>query len=223
MGGCIFPIEMPRDVDEFVARLRATLEPAYLAAEEPWRQSGFSGPEARWEALRRPVADCVDRSGSFCDVGCANGYLLECVRRWAGERGVELTLAGLDVSAPLVELARRRLPDAAERLVVANAFDWVPPRRFDYVRTELVYVPADRELEYLGHLLGHYVADGGALLVANYLEGDADAAARALPGSHPTADVVRRLGHLGVTVSDVRDGVDAVKGRKTRVAVVRKS
>lgn len=213
---------MPRDVDEFVARLRATLEPAYLAAAEPWRQSGFSGPEARWEALRRPVAACVDRSGSFLDVGCANGYLLECVRRWAGERGHDVELAGIDVSAPLVELARRRLPDAAERLVVANAFEWVPPRRFDFVRTELVYVPGDRELEYLGHLLGHYVADGGALLVANYSEGDPDPTARATPGSHPTADVVHRLELHGVTVSDVRDGFDPMKGRRTRVAVVRK-
>jgi SAM-dependent methyltransferase len=203
------------------AALRSRVEALYLAHEEPWRGSGFSGPEARWVALRRPVADCIDRSGSFLDVGCANGYLLECVRRWTGERGLAFDLYGVDLSDALVALARVRMPDLADRLWVANAFTWRPPRRFDFVRTELVYVPSELEADYLKHLLEHYVAAGGALLVANYLEEHPDPQAHILDGAAPTTNVCDRLAELGFSVSGVRDGFDEVKGRKTRIAIVR--
>jgi hypothetical protein len=45
----------------------------------------------------------------------------------------------------LVELARSRLPQWADRILVGNALRWDPPRRFDFVRTELVYVPPERK------------------------------------------------------------------------------
>jgi SAM-dependent methyltransferase len=203
------------------AALRSRVEAAYLAHEEPWRGSGFSGPEARWVALRRPVADCIDRSGSFLDVGCANGYLLECVGRWTGTRGLAVDLYGVDMSEPLVSLARARMPGLADHFWVANAFTWTPPRTFDFVRTELVYVPAEREAEYLRHLLEHYVSDGGAVLVANYLEEHPDPQAHILAGAAPTTRLCDRLAVLGFTVAGVHDGFDDLKGRRTRIAIVR--
>lgn len=62
---------------QWFSSLRKQLEEAYLQHDEPWKQSGFSGPEERWVACRKPIADCVEKSGSFLDIGCANGYLLE--------------------------------------------------------------------------------------------------------------------------------------------------
>jgi hypothetical protein len=60
--------------------VRVLLEDSYTAAEEPWQQSGVGlggGRSAEyWEAIRRPIAECVGRSGTFLDIGCANGYLL---------------------------------------------------------------------------------------------------------------------------------------------------
>jgi SAM-dependent methyltransferase len=203
-------------MDDWTARMRARLEPAYLSSSEPWKQSGFSGPEARWVALRKPIADCVDRSGSFLDIGCANGYLLECLRGWCD---FSLELHGVDVSEKLIELARARVPDG--EFTVADALSWTPPRRLDFVRTELVYVPADREAEYLRRLLREFVAPGGAVLVANYLEGADDVRERILPGAHPTIDLLARLAELGFSPSGVRDGFDVVKGRRTRVAILR--
>ena len=135
---------------DFYDLMRATLEPRYADGATPWQQSGFSGPEERWVALRRPVADAIDRTGSFCDVGCANGYLAECVARWTAERGLSVELHGLDLSPRLVALARERLPLAD--FIVANARTHVPPRCYDFVRTELVYVPAADEAAYLTHL-----------------------------------------------------------------------
>ncbi len=208
--------------DDFFDRMRATLEPRYAEATTPWQQSGFSGPEARWAALRRPIADAIDRSGSFMDIGCANGYLAECVARWTDERVLAVELHGIDLSPRLVALAHARLPARAAAFTVANARSHRPPRRYDFVRTELVYVPADDEAAYLRHLLDAFVAPGGALLVCNYLEGSADVATRILPGAHPTTDLLARLATLGFPTADFRDGHDPIKSRQTRVALLRR-
>jgi SAM-dependent methyltransferase len=210
----------PEDVPPWFDHLRDLLETAYLAHEEPWRQSGMSGPEERWIALRKPVADCIDRSGSFLDIGCANGYLLECCLRWTAERGLRLVPYGVDISPRLVALARQRLPQYADHFFVANAWDWTPPVRLDLVRTELVYVPAEYERPYVEHLLRHYLNPGGRLLVANYVEDHPDPAHGIVPGSHPTARILDRLAELGFSAVGYRDGYDPVKGRKVRVAVL---
>ncbi|HXU73279.1 MAG TPA: class I SAM-dependent methyltransferase [Polyangia bacterium] len=207
---------------DFFDRMRATLEPRYAGAETPWQQSGFSGPEARWIALRRPVADAIDRSGTFLDVGCANGYLADCVARWTAVRDLAVEPHGIDLSPRLIALAHARLPSRSADFVVANAHTHRPARRYDFVRTELVYVPAADEAAYLAHLLEACVAPGGALLVCNYLEDQPDVAARILPGAHPTTRILERLAALGFPTRDFRDGHDPVKSRKTRVAILRR-
>src|SRR5918995_3302191 len=89
--------------------LRA-LEAVYLAADDPRGGSGFRGDADRWERLRRPIAAAIDRDGTFLDVGCANGHLLECLVGWAGAEGHRIVPYGLDVSAGLIARARERLP-----------------------------------------------------------------------------------------------------------------
>ncbi len=158
-------------MDDWFLTVKKTLEDAYLKHQEPWKQSGMSGPLERWTSLRKPVADCVDKSGSFLDIGCANGFLLECCLRWTGERGLVIEPFGLDLSERLIELAKMRLPGYANNFYVGNAIDWVPSRRFDFVRTELVYVPAERERDYVRFLSGHYLYPNGKLLIANYGKG----------------------------------------------------
>jgi len=198
---------------DFYERMRE-LEAKYLASEEPWRQSGFSGPEERWVALRKPVADCIDRSGSFLDIGCANGYLLECILRWTR---FAIDPYGIDLSARLVALAQRRLP--AAHFTVANAATYRPSRRFDFVRTELCYVPATDEAAYLRHLLTNVVAPTGTLLVCNYAESLPDVANRIIPGAHPTTDLASRLTALNFTAT-FRDAVDPIKHRRIRIAIL---
>jgi hypothetical protein len=125
--------------------------PAYLAADSPWGQSGKSGDDKDWETARSLVAAAVDRDGSFLDVGCASGYLMECVPRWTSY-GVEPY--GLEISPELAALARRRLPKWADRIWVGNALTWTPHRTFTYVRTGLEYVPSSHRRELVEHLLG---------------------------------------------------------------------
>jgi SAM-dependent methyltransferase len=81
-----------------------------------------------------------ESSGSFLDVGCADGALFEDVVAWCAEAVFSVDRFGVDVSAELVAPARRRHPEWAERLFVGDAATWAPPRRWDYVRVELVYV-----------------------------------------------------------------------------------
>lgn len=112
----------------------------------------------------------IDRDGSFLDLGCANGLLMESVVLWAGERGHRIEPYGVDISPALVALARERLPQWHERIWTGNAIDWVHPdrRHFDFVHALFDLVPSSRVADLLGHALQELVAPGGRLLVSQY-------------------------------------------------------
>src|SRR5918999_2584770 len=128
--------------------MAALVVPAYASAPTPEGGSGSSRDAAGWEYARSLIADAVEPGQSFLDVGCANGHLMESMAVWAGVEPY-----GLEISPELAELARRRLPQWADRIWVGNALDWTPPRRFDVVRTGLDYVPPPRRRELVEHLL----------------------------------------------------------------------
>jgi SAM-dependent methyltransferase len=86
-----------------------------------------------WPSAR--VTFWTNRDGTFLDVGCANGHLMECAVGWLAESGYRIEPYGLDILPELAALARQRLPRWADRIVVGNAIDWIPERRFDFVRT----------------------------------------------------------------------------------------
>ena len=203
--------------------VRSILETAYVSHDEPWRQSGMSGPEDRWTSLRKPIADCIERSGSFLDIGCANGYLLECILKWTAERGLAIEPYGLDLSEKLVSMARQRLPKYAGNLFVGNSFTWLPPRRFDYVRTELVYVPLELEREYIEFLMQNHLTDEGRLLIANYAEGLEIPRGELFPDGYPTPFLAERLDQIGIRPKCFVEGYDPIKGRRMRVAVIAKN
>jgi 2-polyprenyl-3-methyl-5-hydroxy-6-metoxy-1,4-benzoquinol methylase len=148
----------------------AIVEPAYLAADNPRAQSGHSGDAAGWERARRLLTDALPGNCTLLDIGCANGHLMESLVDWAGQDGIAVEPYGVDISAWLADLARRRCPQWADRIVTVNAADWRPPRRFDVVRTGLEYVPAARAAAYLAHLFDHVVAPGGRLVIGVYNE-----------------------------------------------------
>ena len=160
-------------------------ERQYLAAADARGQSGFRGDAARWERARRPMLEAVHRPGTFLDVGCANGLLMESVHAWSNG---ELEPYGLDVSERLVALARSRLPHWADRIYVGDALTWTPPRRFDFVRSELVYAPPERRAELVEGLL-ELVAPGGRLILCSY------GSRRSGQPLEPLGDLVRGWGH----------------------------
>jgi len=157
-----------RSLNDWFENLKNVLEEAYLQHNEPRKQSGFLGPEEAWIQCRKPIADCLDKSGTFLDIGCANGYLLECVAKWSKERGIEIIPYGLDLSERLIGLARERLPKYESHFFVGNGWTWNPPMKFDYVRTEVVYVPEELQEKYVKRLLNEFINVNGKLLVAEY-------------------------------------------------------
>jgi SAM-dependent methyltransferase len=200
----------------FAAR-KHLLETAYLAGTRLWQQSGVGlhTPHTAedWEVLRRPIADCVSASGTFLDIGCANGYMLECLVRWTRERGLVLTPYGLDFSAELVALARKRLPDYASHLFVGNAWDWMPPHAFDCVNTTLDYVPSELREAFVHRLMDHCVQPGGCLLVAEYLGRTTGV---------PEIRIDEQLRQWGFPIEAVTSSHLNHDGRRqTRVAVIR--
>lgn len=147
-------------------RTVALIEASYLRAETPQGGSGHSGDAERWEWARRLMLDAVTRPGSFLDVGCANGLLMQSVADWSGG---DLEPYGVEISPALAALARRRYPAWADRIWTANADGFDPGRGFTYVRTGLDYVPASRAPSYVERLLG-LVEPGGRLVVGVFNE-----------------------------------------------------
>jgi SAM-dependent methyltransferase len=200
----------PEKLEQWFGEMKQKLESAYLKHDDPWEQSGFAGPEERWIKCRKPVAECVDKSGSFLDVGCANGYLLECIMGWLSQKGITIIPFGLDISEKLINLAKQRLPQYASNLFVGNAWYWKPPLGFDFVRTEINAVPEGFQKEYVKRLLTKYVLPSGSLLITEYRSSQDDLSRKWID---------EHLHEWQFKVSYIRSGFDAHK-ELTRVAVV---
>jgi protein-L-isoaspartate O-methyltransferase len=158
------------DTDEWHRLVGAIIGPAYLAATDPRAQSGSSSTPAQWEQARRFVFACVDREGTLLDVGCANGYLMECATAWLAKDNLNVEPYGVEILPELAALARRRLPRWADRITTANAADWIPERPFDFARAGLEYVPPPLRAHFVHHLLEFVVAPGGRLIVGPHSE-----------------------------------------------------
>lgn len=185
------------------ATVRARLEEAYLGAQTPLAQSGFSGDSSAWEQARRPIVSAVDRSGSYLDIGAANGFLLESLTEWAKDAGHIIEPYGLDYSPALVSMACHRYPQWSHRFFTGNALDWQPTSLYDFVRTELVYAPPARERDYINRLLAEVVVPGGRLIVCSY-----GSSRRPAPRAEPVEEILQTWGYnVAGTATGMRDGV----------------
>jgi SAM-dependent methyltransferase len=144
------------------------------------------------------IADAINRAGTFLDVGCANGYLMESIVRWSAERGYRLEPYGLDISPELVGVAGQRLPQWEDRLYVGNAMDWEPTTRFDFVRTSLEYVPLSRQSDLVRRILERVVAPGGRLIIGTCNEGK-------ISGRHHQRSTERLLRSWGWNIAGISE------------------
>ena len=161
-------------------RTPSEFEQAYLATDDPRAQSGFHGSAERWEAARRAIADAVDRPGTFLDVGCANGLLLESIVAWSDH---DVEPYGVDFAPGLVELARSRLPQWADRIWLGDAATWTPPFPFDFVHIRFELGSIERIRSF-----------GRRLIVSS------DGSFRR-PDSPKAEPLAERLGQLGIEVA----------------------
>jgi len=154
------------DDDGWHSAIARLIKPAYLAATNPYAQAGHSGNAESWEASRGFIAEAIYRSGSFLDVGCASGILMESVHGWGRRKNLAIDPHGLEIIPELARLAMQRLPQWANRIHVGNIRNWSHPfMRFDYVLIRPEYAPVPRRAALVGHVLQYVVKPGGRLIV----------------------------------------------------------
>lgn len=160
------------EVQWYDMRKAATAE-AYLSRDNPRAQTGHGGNEARWRYTRvMMILEALHKDGSFLDIGCANGYLIECLHKWVSGSGLKIEFYGVDISAELVAFAKKRLPHWSDRLFAANAVEWTPNPKFDIVHAhEISYAPEHHERGFLNHLINDYLNPGGRLIVGPWAVG----------------------------------------------------
>ncbi|HVE91716.1 MAG TPA: phosphotransferase [Actinomycetota bacterium] len=198
------------NADQWTASVEEALVDAYLLTADPRLQSGKGGDEDEWRWSRELILDCFQGDATVLDVGCANGYLMQSLKRWGAERGRSIECWGLEISSRLAWLARRRVGEPlASRIFVDDARKWVAPRRFDVVHTGLDYAPPGLERDLVSHLLSDVVAPGGRLVLR---------AERVRTG---TADLVEQLSSLGWEPDGVVEAVHPKTGEVRRTAWVR--
>ncbi len=154
--------------DEFVDGLRS-LEAEYLESDDPLLQSGYDGGATRWKEERGPILEAIDHDGTFMDVGCANGYLLESLGAWSTlEKRWHLIPYGVDINPGLVVEAMRRWSGVADHFWVANAWEFTPPLKFDFVYSTTACVPESYLPVYVARLMDRCVKPGGRLIMGAY-------------------------------------------------------
>ncbi|NIR25437.1 MAG: SAM-dependent methyltransferase, partial [Gammaproteobacteria bacterium] len=131
------------------------------------------------------------------------------------EKGYQLEPYGLDISARLAEVARRRLPQWAERIFVGNVMVWKPPQKFDFVSTGLEYVPEQRRRDLVDRLLAGFVRAGGRLITTAYGLTKDPAKATWSVGDH--------LRSFGFAVGGEPEQFDEVRGKLYRIAYINKA
>ncbi|MCL2772003.1 MAG: class I SAM-dependent methyltransferase [Oscillospiraceae bacterium] len=139
----------------------------YLSTDNPRAQSGHGGDEYHYIFAHLPIIEAVYKNGTFCDVGCANGHLMEMLYKWGAAVGFDLQMYGVDISEGLLELAKKRLPQWHDRFFLGNAFYWKPEHKFDYIHNS-ADVPVNDKRKYYEHLMENYLADGGRMIVGPY-------------------------------------------------------
>jgi hypothetical protein len=64
-----------RELQNWFNEVQQTLETAHTSASTPWQQSGKSGTFEDWVRLRLANLSPVNNSGTYLDIGCANGAI----------------------------------------------------------------------------------------------------------------------------------------------------
>jgi len=139
----------------------------YLSSDNPRAQGGHSGDELHYIYSQLPTIEAIYKNGTFCDIGCATGHLMEMLYKWGNAIGFDLQMYGLDFSEEMIEVAKKRLPEWHDRFFVGNAFYWNPEHKFNYILV-CAQVPADDKRKFYKQLLENYLADGGRMIIAPY-------------------------------------------------------
>lgn len=191
--------QVERNYYEATLRL---LEESYVAADERGDAaagSGSTGGLTAWEAKRRVIATAFDRDGTWLDVGCANGLLMQTLTAWTAAAGVSVEPYGLELSERIADRARLRYPKWSDRIWTGNVMTWQPLNRFDYVTVLPEHVPSERFAGMLSRILEIFLTPRGKLVVNCYFPRSGamppfDGRPKGAPPLLPARMLLRRFG-----------------------------
>lgn len=167
---------------------------AKYGERELLRGSHFDGSFADWEAQRRTAAGFITEPGTVLDFGCANGFLLACLREWTA-LGEKLEPYGIDTDTERIAEARKIFSDdhGDHFLFPGNVAEKLP-ERLNYVYWN-VWDNADLEHEQSQELVARLRerANGGRLIVGLYHAEEEENLRK-----------LEALKKLGITFSDVQ-------------------
>ena len=160
-------------IDEWYEINKEYFTTLYLSQDNPRAQSGHGGDEYHYLFSHLQIIDAINKNGTFCDIGCANGHLMEMVYKWAGGIGFDLRMFGIDISERLVEFAQGRLPQWHNNFFIGNAHKWKPEQKFDYIHTrgELLENVGPKKIDnrkIFEHYMENYLALGGRYIIGPY-------------------------------------------------------
>jgi SAM-dependent methyltransferase len=129
-----------------------------------------------------PLVEALAPSGDVLEIACGTGLWTQHLAPRA-ER-----LTALDSSPEVIELARERVGDGVE-FVVANVFEWTPPRRYDSIFFEfwLSHVPPGRFADFW-RLLDSCLTPSGRVLLVDEGAARASMEPKLLPGRAGAAE-----------------------------------
>jgi hypothetical protein len=138
----------------------------YISRDNPRAQSGHGSDVFRWRNVRWLILEAICGDGTFIDVGCANGHLIESLDNWMNDTGVAVEFHGLEISDELYRFACDRLPSYRPRLYHGNALYWKPAVQFDYVYTMILPdFPLSMRKSFLDNMWDNYVKPEGRLIL----------------------------------------------------------
>ena len=156
-------------LDEWYELNKIYFAKSNLSQDNPRAQLGYGGDEFDFLYSRLLIVEAINKNGTFCDFGCANGHLLEMVHKWADGVGFELQMFGVDISEELIEFAQKRLPGWRDNFFVGNAYHCKPPQKFDFFHMRTLGFPKwEDKRAIFDHLVENYIADGGRMIIGSY-------------------------------------------------------